>query len=82
MSTHSLNLLAMTQTHISPTENDSLQCGNTRVGFNLGHRAHAYGLSGGVGLFVNQISSSKLLIVPPIHPLRTLLLPLVHLLDL
>ena len=61
----SLNLLAMTETHIHPNDNDNLPISSTPVGFKL----YAHGFGGEVGLLSIIISSSKLL------------LPLVHLLD-
>ena len=54
MSTHSLSLLAMTETHIQPNDNDNLLCSITPVGFKLCHRPRAYGLGSGVYFFGNQ----------------------------
>ena len=46
MSTYCLSLLAMTETHIRPTDNDSFLHSITPIGFKLCHRL-TYGLSGG-----------------------------------
>ena len=82
MSTHSLSLLAMTETHICPTDNDSFLHSITPAGFKLCHRLRSHSFGGGVGFFLLKISSSKFLKVLPIHPLKTLLLVLVLLLVL
>ena len=82
MSTHSLSLLTMTETHIRPTDNDSFLQSITPAGFKLCHRLRSHGFSGGVGFFLMKISSSKFLTVLPIHPLKTLLLVLALLLVL
>ena len=81
-STHSLSLLTMTETHIHPIDSDSLLCSISPVGFQLCPRAHAYSPGGGVGFLSIIVSSSKLLIVPPICPWKILLLPLVRRLEL
>ena len=60
MSTHSFDLLTiyMTETHVHPTDNDSLICFITPVGFKLCHRPHVYRLGSGVGFLSIEISSS------------------------
>ena len=56
MSTHSLSLFAMTETHICQTHNASFLHCITPVGFKLCHRLRAHNLGGGVGFFVNESS--------------------------
>ena len=43
MSTRSLSLLAMTETHIRPTDSDSFLHSITPTGFKLCHRLHSHG---------------------------------------
>ena len=64
MSTHSLSLLAMTETHIRPTDNDSFLDSITPAGFKLSHklRSHVFGV--GVGFFLNENIKFKILDSP------------------
>ena len=64
MSTHSLSLLAMTETHIRPTDNDSFLHSITSAGFKLCHRLRSHGLGGGVGFFLNENIKFKILDSP------------------
>ena len=64
MSTHSLILLAMTETHIRPTDNDSFCHSITPAGFKLCHRLRSHGLGGGVGFFLNENIKFKILDSP------------------
>ena len=63
MSTHSLSLLAMTETHIRPTDNDSFHS-ITPAGFKLCHRLCSHGFGGGVGFFLNENIKFKILDSP------------------
>ena len=60
MSTHSLSLLALTETHIRPTDNDSFLCSITTAG----HRLRPHGFGGGVCFFVNENIKFKILDSP------------------
>ena len=64
MSTHSLSLLAMTETHIRPTDNDSFLHSITPAGFKLCHRLRSHGFGGGVGFFLNENIKFKILDSP------------------
>ena len=54
VSSRSLDLLSITETHIRPNKTDSLLRSITPSGYKLCHRPHAHGRSGGVGFFVNH----------------------------
>ena len=64
MSTHSLSLLAMTERHIRPTDNESFLHSITPAGFKLCHRLHSHGFGGGVGFFLNENIRFKILDSP------------------
>ena len=55
-----LNLLAMTEKHIHPIDNDSLLNSITLVRFMLCHRPYPYGLGGAIGCFVNHNMQFKI----------------------
>ena len=54
MSSRSLDLLSITETHIISNETDSLLRSITPSGYKLCHRPRAHGRGGGVGFFVNN----------------------------
>ena len=64
MSTHSLSLLAMTETHIRPTDNDCFLHSITPASFKLCHRLRSHGFGGGVGFFLNENIKFKILDSP------------------
>ena len=64
MSTHTLNLLVMPETHIRPNDNDSLLHSFTPVEFKLCHKPHTYSFGRRVGFFVNQIIQFKIVYIP------------------
>ena len=64
MFTHSLSLLAMTETHICPTDNDSFLRSITPASFKLCHRVRSHGFGGGVGFFLNENIKFKILDSP------------------
>ena len=72
MTTDSISILAMTETQIRPSDNDSFLRSITPVGFTLCHRPRPHGLGGGVGFFViENIKFKKFLIVLHIHHSKT-----------
>ena len=54
VSSRSLDLLSITETHIRSNETDSLLRSITPSGYKLCHRPRVHGRGGGVGLFVNH----------------------------
>ena len=64
MTTDSISILAMTETHIRPSDNDSFLRSITPVGFTLCHRPRPHGLGGGVGFFVIENIKFKILDSP------------------
>ena len=64
MSTDSFSILAMTETHIRPSDNDSFLRSITPAGFTLCHRPRPHGFGGGVGFFVIENIKFKILDSP------------------
>ena len=64
MSTDSFRILAMTETHIRPSDNDSFLRSITLAGFTLCHRPRPHGFGGGVGFFVIENIKFKILDSP------------------
>ena len=54
VSAHSVDILAVTETHIPREHTDSLLHSITPSGFKFCHKPHTHGQSGGVGFFINK----------------------------
>ena len=71
MSTDSFSILAMTETHIRPSDNDSFLRSITPAGFTLCHRPVLTASVVGLAFLSLKISNSKFLIVLHIQLLKT-----------
>ena len=64
VSSRSLDLLVITETHIRPTDTDSLLHSVMPPGYKLCHRPHTHGLGGGISFFVNHNIQFKIVDSP------------------
>ena len=72
MSSWSLDLLVIAETHIRPNDTDSLLCSITPPGYKLCYRPHTHGLVGGVGFLVNHNIQFKIVDSPSYKPFENL----------